>query len=90
MTRAVYFTDADGVRYRVLDAVMGERPLTVANPPASWASIRVFRTRSGMRWVYTFRRDETRAPGPLELARQLDAADVLPAEIHGHRSEDPG
>ena len=39
----VYFTDAAGVRYRVYDAVMRDGKMVVANPPASWATFRVFR-----------------------------------------------
>lgn len=73
-----------------LSSVLSDGRLTVANPQASWASVRVFRPRCDTRRVCTFRRDETRAPDALWLARQLDAADVLPAEIHGHRSEEPG
>ena len=31
----VYFTDAAGVRYRVLDAIMRDGSMVVANPPAA-------------------------------------------------------
>ena len=71
---AIYFTDASGVQYRVLDARMHDGKMVVANPLASWATYRVFRSAEGMRRLYLFKPGEPRAP---------DGAGTRAAAAHG-------
>jgi hypothetical protein len=49
----VYFTAPDGVRYRVLDSAWHNGKRVVANPPAPWASTRIFRPEQGTLRFYT-------------------------------------
>lgn len=71
MSQSVYFTTPDGIRYRVLDAIMREGKMVVANPPPSWARFRVFRPEAGQRRLYYFKPGESRAPEPALLELQL-------------------
>ena len=73
----VYFTDACGVRYRVLDAMIRDGDMIVANPPIAFALFRVFRPETGQQRVYWLKPGEIRAPEPLLLERQLRSADFL-------------
>lgn len=85
----VYFTDATGVRYRVLDATMRAGQMIVANPPAPWATFRVFRPQDGFRRLYYFKPGEPRAPDGAELERQLRRAEWLPAQKYEPVHQDP-
>jgi hypothetical protein len=73
----VYFTDAAGVRYRVLDAIVRDGDMIQANPPTAWATFRVFRPETGQQRVYWLKPGESRAPEPPILERQLRDADFL-------------
>jgi hypothetical protein len=79
----VYLTVA-GVRYRVLDASMHHGGMKVANPPAYWATFRVFRPKEGQRRLYYFKPGESRAPEQALLEQQLQRAEYLPS----HKLED--
>lgn len=48
---AVYFTAPDGTRYRVLDATWRDGKRVIADPPAAWATTRIFRPADG-RWRF--------------------------------------
>lgn len=85
----VYFTDAAGVTYRVLDARMHDGAMVVANPPAAWATFRVFRPEQGQRRLYRFRTGEGRAPEPALLALQLERAEYLPSGPAHEPAPDP-
>jgi hypothetical protein len=89
MTDAIYFTDAAGVRYRVLDARMAKGVWAFANPPAPWATCRIFRPKEGMRRLYYFKPGEPRAPDGAELERQLRVAEYLPAQKYQAPKMDP-
>lgn len=43
MSGPIYFTDPDGERWRVLDTRWRDGRLYYADPPAPWATTRVFR-----------------------------------------------
>lgn len=43
----VYFTAPDGTRYRVLDSAWRDGKRVFANPPARWATTRIFRPAEG-------------------------------------------
>lgn len=86
---AIYFTDAVGVRYRVLDGTMREGSMVAANPPAMWATFRVFRPEQGQRRLYYFRAGESRAPETVLLEQQLQRAEYLPAEAAHVPAPDP-
>jgi hypothetical protein len=73
----VYFTDARGMRYRVLDAIMRDGDMIVADPPTAGAMFRVFRPETGQQRVYWLRPGENRAPEAPLLERQLRGADFL-------------
>lgn len=72
---AVYFTAPDGTRYRVLDTAWKEGTTVYADPPAEWATTRVFRAEDGTRRFYTLAycelHDETREPKSEWLTRQF-------------------
>lgn len=85
----VYFTDASGVQYRVLDACMAKGVMVAANPPVPWATFRVFRPREGTRRLYYFKTGEPRTPDGAELERQLRMAEWLPAERYEAPNLDP-
>jgi hypothetical protein len=89
MSDPVYVTDAHGVRYRVLDARMTKGAWAFANPPAPWATCRIFRPKEGMRRLYYFKPGETRAPDGAELERQLRVAEYLPAQRYEPQNLDP-
>jgi len=89
MSDSVYFTDADGVRYRVLDGRMHKGATVVANPPAAWVPFRVFRPEQGQRRVYYLRLGEGRAPEPALLELQLARAEYLPVEARHAPAPDP-
>lgn len=89
MAEPVYVTDAAGVRYRVLDARMSKGAFVVANPPAAWATCRVFRPKEGMRRLYYFKPGETRSPDRVGLERQLSVAEYLPAQKYEAPNLDP-
>lgn len=86
---AVYITDAAGVRYRVLDARMHQGKMAVANPPAAWATFRVFRPEQGQRRLYYFKAGESRAPEPVLLEQQLQRAEYLPSRPPHEPAADP-
>jgi hypothetical protein len=76
MTSPVYFSAPDGTVYRVLDTAWRDGRHTAADPPAAWATTRVFRAESGERRFYPLAflelyPDETREPRPEWLARQF-------------------
>ena len=73
----VYVTDAGGVRYRVLDAIIHDGDMIFANPPVARASFRVFRPETGQQRVYWLKPGDSRAPDLLLLERQLRGADFL-------------
>jgi hypothetical protein len=85
----VYFTDAVGVRYRVLDARMHQGQMVVANPPAAWATFRIFRPEQGQRRLYYLKPGESRAPEPALLAQQLERAEYLPTGPVHQPAADP-
>lgn len=89
MADPIYFTDATGVRYRVLDAIMRAGRMVHANPPAAWATFRVFRPAEGQRRLYYFRPGESRAPEPVLLEQQLQRAEWLPERPYESPSIDP-
>jgi hypothetical protein len=89
MSNPVYFTDDAGVRYRVLDARMAKGEWTFANPPASWATCRIFRPKEGMRRLYYFKPGESRAPEPALLEAQLQRAEYLPSHKPDDQPLDP-
>jgi hypothetical protein len=80
MRDARYFVAPDGVRYRVLDAAMSNGRTVIANPPVSWATIRLFRPKEGHRRIYTFAPGEARSPTDEALERQLRSAGYLPTQ----------
>lgn len=84
----VYVT-VEGVRYRVLDATMHQGKMAVANPPAVWATFRVFRPEEGHRRLYYFRGGESRAPEPVLLEQQLQRAEYLPTHKYQDTLIDP-
>jgi hypothetical protein len=51
VTEPVYFTAPDGITYRVLDSAWRKGKRLLANPPAAWATTRIFRPREG-RWRF--------------------------------------
>jgi hypothetical protein len=71
----VYFTAPDGVVYRVFDTAWKDGKRIAANPPAEWATTRVFRAESGEQRFYPLAflelHTETREPRPEWLARQF-------------------
>jgi hypothetical protein len=75
MSSAVYFTAPDGTRYRVLDTAWKDGRRVVANPPAAWATTRVFNAEDGSSRFYPLAflelHDETKEPKPEWLARQF-------------------
>lgn len=85
----VYFTDAAGVRYRVLDGRMHNGAIVAANPPAAWATFRVFRPEQGQRRLYYLKPGESRAPEPALLAQQLERAEFLPTRPPSETAADP-
>jgi hypothetical protein len=86
---AVVYLTVDGVRYRVLDARMHQGKMAVANPPAAWATFRVFRPEEGQRRLYYFKPGESRAPEPVLLEQQLQRAEYLPKKAPENRDFDP-
>jgi hypothetical protein len=75
MSAPVYFTAPNGTVYRVLDTAWDEGRRILANPPAVWATTRVFRAESGERRFYQLAflelHGETLEPRPEWLARQF-------------------
>lgn len=75
MSAPVYFTAPDGTVYRVLDTAWKDGRTIAANPPAEWATRRIFRAEDGTRRFYQLAylelHDETREPRPEWLARQF-------------------
>jgi hypothetical protein len=88
MTDPVYIT-VDGVRYRVLDGIMRDGSMTVANPPAMWATFRIFRPEEGQRRLYYLKPGESRAPEQALLALQLQRAEYLPSGPLHEPASDP-
>lgn len=78
MRGPIYFTDAAGVRYRVLDGVMPNGAMVVANPLAAWATYRVFRPVEGQRRPYWVKPEASSTPEPALLEQQLKRAEYLP------------
>ena len=89
MPAPIYFTAADGVAYRVLDAWMHNGSMVVANPPAGWATFRVFRPEEGQRRLYYLKPGESRAPAPALLELQLARGQYLPADGAHMPAPDP-
>jgi hypothetical protein len=79
MSGSVYFTAADGITYRVLDSTMRAGKLIVADPPAPWATSRVFRPATGYRRLFRIEAPADREIDSTTLARQLARAEFLPA-----------
>lgn len=90
MPEPLYVTDAAGVSYRVLDAVIHDGKMVVANPPTAWATFRVFRPEVGQRPLYYFKPGETRAMEPVLLEQQLERAEYLPThKLDSRERPDP-
>jgi hypothetical protein len=93
MSEPIYFTDAAGVRYRVLDARMHQGKMALANPPAAWATFRVFRPEQGQRRLYYrlyyFKPGESRAPEPGLLDQQRQRAEYFPSGPAQEPAADP-
>jgi hypothetical protein len=83
MPDAIYFIGPDGVRYRVLDIRMRDHKTYYANPPAAWATARVFRPAEGWWRHYTFTVDESRSPpgAPASRYKMPVNAPTLPPMI---------
>jgi hypothetical protein len=75
MSSPVYFTAPDGVVYRVLDTAWKDGRTIAADPPAGWATTRIFKAENGERRFYPLAflelHDETKEPKPEWLARQF-------------------
>lgn len=54
--------------------------MIAADPPAPWATARVFRPKAGHKRLYRFKVGESREPADGLLAAQLLQSDYLPAE----------
>lgn len=89
MAGALYFTDADGVEYRVLDTRLRNGKTLYADPPAAWAVNRTFRPRDGWWRLYTFAPGEDRTPSKEALRRQLATAGYLAREKFDASSRTP-
>lgn len=88
MAKPLYHT-SDGVVYRVLDCTLRDFKRTCANPPAAWATTRIFRPAEGYRRLYVFIKGEDREPSPEALARQLRSAEYMPTMPTGGFKGDP-
>jgi hypothetical protein len=86
---SVYFTDAAGTRFRVLDGVVRDGSMIVANPPAFWAAFRIFRPEEGQRRLFYFQPGQSRAPEPALLEQQLQRAEWLPIKKYETDNLDP-
>lgn len=80
LSEPIYSATVDGVRWWVLDARMHQGTMVVANPPAAWATLRVFRPEQRQRRLYYLKPGESRAPKPALFALRLERAEFLPAE----------
>lgn len=89
MPESIYVTDSAGVRYRVLDGIMRDGVMVVANPPAAWARFRVFRPAEGQRRLYYLKPGESKALEPALLEQQLHRAEYLPTEEPHAPAPDP-
>jgi hypothetical protein len=89
MSEAVYFTAPDGTKYRVLDVRMKAGAMLAANPPAPWATGRVFRPKQGPRRFYQFGAGESREPSEALLRAQLERAHYLPSGPPHRPAADP-
>jgi hypothetical protein len=68
----------DGIEYRVLDTVFRNGKHRAWDPPATWATARVFRPREGWRRLYHFASGEDRtAIDEATLRRQLASAEYF-------------
>jgi hypothetical protein len=63
--------------------------MAVANPPAAWATFRVFRPEEGQRRLYYFKPGESGAPEPALLEQQLQRAEYLPTGPAHEPAPDP-
>jgi hypothetical protein len=81
--------ELDGIIYRVFDATMRGGKLIVADPPAPWATSRVFRPAKGHRRLYRLSTPEDRLTDEVTLRRQLARADYLPTMPAGAKDQDP-
>ena len=79
----------DGESYRVFDATMREGKLIVADPPAAWATARVFRPVVGYRRLYPLKAPADRSIDEATLRRQLAASEYLPTSTPGPKEQDP-
>jgi hypothetical protein len=84
-----YFTVPDGVTYRVLDTRMREGKVYWADPPAAWATARVFRPKTGWKRLYRFTSGASRATDDESLAAQFAVAEYLGAEKFDGSSHTP-
>jgi hypothetical protein len=69
--------EVDGVVYRVLDGITRRGKLIVADPPAPWATSRIFRPRTGYKRLYLLVDAADRQIDEATLRRQLRAAEYL-------------
>jgi hypothetical protein len=81
--------EAEGTVYRVFDTTMRAGQLIAANPPAAWATSRVFRPKLGHRRLYRLRAPEDRQTDEATLRRQLAASEYLPTMPVGGSDQDP-
>jgi hypothetical protein len=79
----------DGIAYRVFDTAMRDGKIIAADPPAAWATARVFRPRRGHRRLYRLKTPEDRRTDEATLHRQLRAAEYLPTMPFGGKDQDP-
>jgi hypothetical protein len=79
MNAPIYITAPDGTRYRVFDTAWRDGKRVAANPPAEWATTRVFRAEDGSTRFYPLAylelHGETHEPKLEWLARQLAQAE---------------
>ena len=87
---AVYFTCADGTRYRVYDTTFsgGKRQQRPVGDPA--ATARVFVPNGGVRRSYTFKKGDIRVLAEQTLEQQLRESAYLPSEPPDNSKLTPG
>lgn len=89
MSDPLYFTGPDGILYRVLDIRLQDCKTRYADPPAAWATGRIFRPKDGWKRHYTFKPGEDRTPSEETLRRQLASAGYLAREKFDPSSRTP-
>lgn len=68
---ARYFTAADGTRYRVLDSAWRNGKRVVADPPAPWATTRIFNPGGGTHRWCAIREEVNENPTDEQLAAEF-------------------